>query len=209
MKANFVKYYLPVFVVALTMIFPIILLNYNSNEFLDMIIGLSAVLIFITLLVGTFNFKFGDKIKAKTQNKSLNKDLFQQFIYKGFDNNGVSIFGYIDKYSVTISDEQDSQPRKWLKIVILFNPKQENQFIPRYVFNKLYDDGKRNYYWSSNCLTIEKVYGFKTPKYASVREIIKEAINILKNNNISPIKAEDWNLSLEESVKHYNQTISL
>ncbi|MCH3883105.1 MULTISPECIES: hypothetical protein [Tenacibaculum] len=209
MKANFVKYYLPVFGVALAAIFPVILLNYNSNELLDMIIGLSTVLIFITLLVGTLNYKFGDKLREKVQKKSLKKGLFQQFIYNGFDKNEVSVFGYIDDYSVTISDEQDSQPRKWIKIVILFNPKQENQFIPRFVFNKLYEKGKRNYSWNSNCLIIEKVYGFKMPKYISVRGIIKEAISLLKNNNISPIKVEDWNLSIEESVKHYNQTISL
>ncbi|TYP98123.1 hypothetical protein C7447_103293 [Tenacibaculum adriaticum] len=205
MKEVLLKYYFPVFGLALTMIAPIAILNYKSEDLLDMIIGLSILLTLITLFVGTLNYKFGDKFKIKAQKSALKKELFKQFIYNGFEDNGVSVFGYIDDYSITISAEQDYQPRKWIKIIILFNPKLENQFIPRYVFNKLYKEGKRNYSWNSNSLIIEKVYGFKMPKYTSLKDIIEDAIGILKQNNISPIKVEDWNLSIEESVKHYNQ----
>ncbi|QTE22656.1 hypothetical protein [Polaribacter cellanae] len=210
MKKIILKYYLPIFASALIFIAPIILINYSEDDFSDIIIGLSLLVIFLTFVLGTLNYKFGDKLTFNNRKKSIKKDLFQEFIYKGFDDNEVSVSGYLENYYTIISDERDSTyPNKWIEIIILFNPKQQSQFIPNYVFQKLYNQGKNNYSWNSNSLTIKKVYGLKVPKYRNIRDIIDEAIKILRDNNIESIKGEEWDSSLKESVTHYRQISSL
>ena len=210
MKRNILKYYLPIFATALTFVVPVILMNYKKADFLEMIIGLSVLVIFLTLLLGTLNYKFGDKLAFNKKKKSLKNEMFQQFIYKGFYDNEVSVSGYLDNYYLIISDERDvTYPNKWIEIVILFNPKQQHQFIPNYVFNKLYKQGKNNYSWNANCLTIKKVYGLRIPKFHTIKEIIEEAIKILKENNVAPIREEEWDSSLEGSIIRYKQTSEL
>lgn len=185
-------------------------MNYKEDDFSDMIIGLSILVVFLTLVLGTLNYKFGDKLAFNKRKKGIKKDLFQEFIYKGFDDNEVSVSGYLENYYTIISDERDSTyPNKWIEIIILFNPKQQSQFIPNYVFQKLYKQGKNNYSWNSNSLTIKKVYGLKIPKYRNIRDIIDEAIKILRDNNIESIKEEEWDSLLKESLTHYKQISSL
>ncbi|QTD38166.1 hypothetical protein JL193_02345 [Polaribacter batillariae] len=210
MKSVILKYYLPIFALAFIFVAPIILINYEEDNFSDMIIGLSILVIFLTLILGTLNYKFGDKLAFNKRKKAIKKDLFQDFIYNGFDDNEVSVSGYVENYYVIISDERDySYPNKWIEITILFNPKQQNQFIPNYIFKKLYKQGKNNYSWNSNSVTIKKVYGLKVPKYRTITNIIEEAIKILRDNNIASIKVEEWDLSLKASVTHYKQISSL
>lgn len=196
--------------IVFVLVLPKIYLSYNTESFYEVLLALLTLTVIITIVGGFLSQKFGDKIVTKRRKKVLRKEVFQEFLKQGFDNNEVSISGYVDEYYTIISAEQEIvQPRKWLEIVILFNPKQQNQFIPSYVFEKLYKLNKKEYEWSSNCLTIKKVYGVKLPKYTEVRNLISEAVLILKNNNIESINEYDWDLSLSESVNRYKQISNL
>lgn len=210
MKEIILKYYLPVFGMTLLPILPVIAINFNSEEFFQMFLWLSILSFSLTLVLGTFQYKFGGRLKNKRQQKLIKNELFQQFIYKGFTDNEVSISGYFKNYFIIISPEKEEfSERKWLEIVILFNPKQHNQFIPSHIFKKLYKLKRKDYNWNSNSLTIKKVYGFKLPKYNNVRTILEIAIDDLEISNIIPIGLREWKLLINESVNHYNQVSTL
>ncbi|TVZ55242.1 hypothetical protein OD91_0488 [Lutibacter sp. Hel_I_33_5] len=210
MKDVILKYYFPVFGLCLGIIVPMGIMNYDSDKIYELVLSLSILIIILTLLLGTFNYKFGNKIELKRKKRLLKKELFKQFVFKGFVNNEVSVSGYFNNYFIIISPEKDRvQPRKWIEIVLLFNPKQQNQFIPNYIFEKLYKINKKNYTWNSNILTINIIYGIKMPSYNRIKKSIEEATQILKNNNIEPILLKDWELSTDESVKYYNQVSKL
>ncbi|PQJ77955.1 hypothetical protein [Polaribacter porphyrae] len=206
MKEIILKYYLPVFGMTLIPIVPPLVINYNTPELGEMILWLSIMSIVLTLVLGTFQYKFGDRINTKRKKKQIKKDLFQRFISNGFSNNEVSVSGYFKDYFLVISPEKDEfQPNKWLEIEIIFNPKQQGQFIPVYVFQKLHKLKRKEYTWNSNSLVIKKVYGFKLPKYDKIIAILDKAITDLKNNNIESIDYQNWNHSIGESLNHYKQ----
>lgn len=210
MKEHLIKYYLPVFGLTLALILPKVLTTYGADEFNNVALALSGVTILITLIGGFLNQKFGDKTVENRRRKALKKEAFQQFLKEGFDDNGFSVSGYVDEYFTIISAEQELlQPRKWIEIVILFNPKQQNQFIPTYIFKKLHKVNKKQYEWSANCLTIRNVYGLKFPKYSKIKNMVDEAIIVLKQHNIESIDEYNWEDSIAESVNRHKQISNL
>ena len=107
MKEIILKYYLPVFGMTLVPIAPSLIINYDTPEFDQLIFWLSMMSIVLTFILGTFQFKFGDKIHTKRKRKQIKKEMVQKFISKGFSNNDVSVSGYYKDYFVIISPEKD------------------------------------------------------------------------------------------------------
>ncbi|CAA0163003.1 conserved hypothetical protein [Tenacibaculum maritimum] len=210
MKANFIAYYLPVFGTSIGMMFPVFLLNHKAEERLEMLVSMFTLAIIITILVGTYYYKYGDSIRFRDRKRALKKQLFTKFIETGFGNNNVSVSGYIDNYYCIISSEKELlDHQRWIEIMILFNPKQEQQYISRALFERLYKLNKRQYTWNSNSLIIKKVYGIKFPVYETILKEIEEALQILKKHRISSICEAEWDLTIEESLINYHQTSRL
>lgn len=213
MKELFLKHYLPVLLFVLGSLLigllPVLLTSKIKGDILVLGIVILLLAFFLTLIIGFIKHKYEERIIVKRQRKQLKKDLFQQLLDSGFINNEVSVLGYFQNYYTIISAERGFlDGKKWIEIIMLFDPKQQQQYIPKYIYEKLYEIDLKgcDYSWNSNCLTIRKVYGIKMPKYDVIITVLEKATKIFQQYNIGSITKENWDLSIEGSINHYNKS---
>jgi len=181
----------------------------DTNELTSVVIFILLLLVFATLLGGFISYKFGDRIKLKKDKKLLKKGLFNSFVEKdGFVNHNQFLNGIINGYFISVFNKED-YPQHWIEVQIIFNPKQQNQYIPAYLFQKLKEQSPKEFIWSSNILTIKKIYGISLPSYDSVKLLLVNAIDTLRKNSIESISLQDWMDTVEGSQHHYMQVSRL
>ncbi len=216
-KSIFLTHYLP----ALLYVTGAILLAFlplfftekiEKQEILAVIMVMILLILVLTFILGFLKSRFLDAYYLKRKKKTLEKKLFNDLVIAGFYKIETSVYGYIEGFLLFITPERGVfTEEKWLEIKILFNPKQQNQFISKKTLNELIKDKafrNRNYSWSLNSLEIKKRYGFKLPKYNKLMNVITDAIDVLKNNKFVPIEYEEWNKTVNETMRHYNQVYS-
>lgn len=171
-----------------------------ATEILSLLVG--------TLIFGTLNHKFGNKITERYKKNRLKKKSFEKFKSIGFVEKETYLIGYINDFLITITPNTDNlNGTKWIDIAIYFNPKQGTNFISQSTFAKLKSKLKNTHILYVNSLHIKKNYVFRLPKYDTLYNLILEGTRTLKAQNIQSISYEEWqgvNAETIEYYKHFN-----
>lgn len=149
------------------------------------------------------------KLHLRHRRKKVKKKLFQTFIethnFKVL-NDGY-VVGKIDNYIVIMyAAHNEFQGSKWIEFQVIFNPKQQNQYISHTFINRMIRKyGEKNVTWHINSVLIKQQYALKLPKYEVVYPLLKRCISELKANAIAPISYNEWERMLPETQKHLDK----
>ncbi|WP_298520643.1 hypothetical protein [uncultured Kordia sp.] len=201
-RENFLKYFLLTYLVCLapvgTSIFPDETLSWKEKTGLILLIPLGVAIVLAPIL-----YWLHPKLHRRHRRKRAKKKLFKTFIerhhFKVLEDGYV--VGKIDEYIVIMhAAHNEFQGSKWIEIQVIFNPKQNNQYIENeFIYRMIRKYSEKNVSWHINSVVVKKSYALKMPKYEVIFPIVKRCISELKAHNIAPISHREWQSMIPET----------
>jgi len=207
-RGNFIKYFLLTYFFCLvptaTGVLPSETLSWKEKIIFTLIIPLG-----VSIVLAPIFYWLHPKLHRRHRRKKVKKKLFKTFVEKHYfkiTDDGYAI-GKIDDYLVFIHSEyHDFQSSKWIEIQVIFNPKQQNSYIPHSLISRLIRKyNEKHVSWFMNSVFIKQQYGLKMPSYEKLYPLLKKCISELKANHIEPISYLEWQQMLPETQTYIDK----